>query len=90
MADECILYPCYFNAALKRREGRRVPRREGTKGPSLSEVERALRKLGLPFRAEEQHHPAHWMRHEGRVIVEWTEAKGALIRKVAQQMGVKR
>jgi signal recognition particle subunit SRP19 len=87
MADECILYPCYFNAALPRRQGRKVPRQNGAKGPSLSDVERALKKLRIRFRPEDQHHPAHWMRKEGRVVVEWKEAKGALIRNVAKQMG---
>lgn len=87
MADECILYPCYFNAALERRQGRKVPRREGAKGPSLPDMERALKKLGIRFRIETKHHPAHWMRHEGRLVVEWKEKKAALIRKMAKQMG---
>jgi signal recognition particle subunit SRP19 len=90
MADECILYPCYFNAALKRRQGRRVSRENGAKAPSLSEIERALKRTGLTFSAEDQHHPAHWERHEGRVVVEWKKGKAALIRKVAQQLGGKR
>ncbi len=90
MADECILYPCYFNSALERRQGRKVPQRDGAKGPSLHDIERALKRLGIPCRAEDKHHPAHWMRHEGRVVVAWKETKGALIRKVARQMGGKR
>jgi signal recognition particle subunit SRP19 len=90
MADECILYPCYFNAALERRQGRKVPRREGAKGPSLPDVERALKRLGIRFRTEDKHHPAHWMRHEGRVIAEWKERKEALVKKVARQLGGKR
>jgi len=90
MADECILYPCYFNAALLRRQGRRVPRQAGAKGPSLSEIERALKRIGIRFRSEDKHHSAHWMRREGRVVVEWTQAKEALIKKVAKQMGGRR
>lgn len=87
MADECILYPCYFNAALKRSEGRRVPRQSTAKSPSLSDLERALKRSGIRFRAEDRHHPAHWTRHEGRVVVEWQEGKEALIKKVARQLG---
>ncbi len=90
MADECILYPCYFNAALERRLGRKVPRQMGAKGPSLSDIERVLKRLGIRFRAEDKHHPAHWMRREGRVVAEWKEAKEVLIRKVAKQMGGRR
>ena len=87
MADgECILYPCYFNAAYSRAEGRRVPRNLGVKGPALTDIERALKKSGIPFRIEEHSHPAHWTRREGRVIVTWKENKQALIRKVAQKL----
>ena len=90
MADERILYPCYFNATLQLREGRRVPHHDGGKVPSLTDIERALKQLGIKFRAEDHHHPAHWMRHEGRIIVEWKGSKGDLIRKVAKQTGGKR
>jgi signal recognition particle subunit SRP19 len=90
MADECVLYPCYFNGALKRSEGRRVPIKMGIKAPSLAELERALKRSGIGFRAENNPHPAHWERHEGRVVVEWKKGKEMLIKKVAQQMGGKR
>lgn len=83
---ECILYPCYFNAAYSRAEGRRVPRSLGVKGPALTDIERALKKSGIAFRIEEHHHPAHWTRREGRVIVTWKESKQVLIRKVAQKL----
>ncbi|HUH79404.1 MAG TPA: signal recognition particle subunit SRP19/SEC65 family protein [Methanoregula sp.] len=87
---ERILYPCYFNAAYSRAEGRRVPRVLGVKAPALADLERVVRKLGLTFRAEEHHHPGHWIRREGRIVVAWTGSKEELIRKVAQRLGVKR
>ena len=90
MADECMLYPCYFNAALTRRQGRRVPHQGTAKVPSLADIERALKRSGLKFRTEAQHHPAHWERHEGRVVVEWKKGKGVLIKKVAQHLGGKK
>ena len=87
---ECILYPCYFNASLSRSEGRRVPRTLGAKGPVINDIERALKRANVKFRVEEHHHPAHWMRHEGRIIAEWHEKKESLIKKVAQKLEVKR
>lgn len=87
---ECILYPCYFNTALSREEGRRVPHTLGAKGPNAGDIERALKRLGIACQTEEHHHPAHWARHEGRVIATWTGKKGALIKKVARAMEVKR
>jgi len=87
---ECILYPCYFNTGYSRRQGRRVARSRGAKAPVTSDLERALTRAGVTFRVEEHHHPAHWMRREGRIVVEWHEGKGALIKKVAQRLEVKR
>jgi signal recognition particle subunit SRP19 len=89
-AGERILYPCYFNASYTRAEGRRVPRKLGVKGPVLTDIERALKKAGIPFRVEEHHHPSHWARREGRVIAEWTDKKEHLIRKVAQKLEVRK
>ena len=62
----------------------------GAKAPALADLERVLTRLGLTYRAEEHHHPGHWVRKEGRVVVEWTESKETLIRKVAEKIGVKR
>jgi signal recognition particle subunit SRP19 len=87
---ECILYPCYFNASLSRSEGRRVPRTLGAKGPVINDIERALKRANVKYRVEEHHHPAYWIRREGRIIAEWHEKKESLIRKVAQKLEVKR
>ena len=87
---ECILYPCYFNAGYSRCEGRRVPRSLGAKAPVLTDIERALRRVGVKYRVEEHHHPAHWVRREGRIIAEWKESKETLIRKVAQRLEVRK
>ena len=87
---ECILYPCYFNAAYTRAEGRKVPRSLSTKGPVLTDLERALSKAGVAFRVEEHHHPAHWARREGRVVAEWNGSKSGLMKKVAQKLEVRR
>ncbi len=87
---ECILYPCYFNTAYSRRQGRRVSRNRGVKAPVIGDLERALKRVGVAFRIEDHHHPSHWTRREGRIVAEWQEGKEALIKKVAQRLEVKR
>lgn len=87
MSAERILYPCYFDATLKRREGRRVPKGLGVKSPDLAAIEAALRKMKASYRLEEHHHPARWMEREGRVVVEWDGNKEDLIRRVAKRLG---
>lgn len=88
---ERLLYPCYFNATLTRAEGRRIARNQAAKNPALADLERALRRMKLTFRSEQQHHPAHWWKSEGRVVVSWKDrSKEDLIREVARNLEVKR
>jgi signal recognition particle subunit SRP19 len=90
LSGERILYPCYFDATLDRSSGRRVPSTLAVKGLTLQDLERALRREHLRFRAEEKYHPAHWPRKEGRVIVAWEGSKEELLRRVARALDVKR
>ena len=90
LSGERILYPCYFDAGLDRGSGRRVPRGLAVKGPTLQDLERALKKEHLKFRAEEKSHPGHWHKREGRLIVAWPGKKEELLRRVARALDVKR
>ncbi len=90
LSGERILYPCYFDAALERSSGRRVPRALAVKGPTLQDLERALKKERLSFRPEDKNHPAHWAKREGRLIVTWEGSKEALLRRVAKGLEVKK
>jgi len=87
MSAERILYPCYFDATLQRREGRRVPKELGVKSPDLPAIEAVLRKMKVPYRLEEHHHPARWAEREGRIVAEWEGSKEDLIRRVAKRLG---
>ena len=60
------------------------------KAPVITDLERALKRAGVKFRVEDNHHPAHWARKEGRIVAEWTEGKEALIKKVAQKLEVRK
>lgn len=87
MKGERILYPCYFNAALKRAEGRRVPIASATRDPTLADLEKAVKRSGLRFRVEQKHIPSRWWMKEGRILVQWSESKERLLKKVASQFG---
>ena len=88
---ERLLYPCYFNSALTRDQGRRVPRGKAVKNPCLADLEKALRKMKVAFRSEQHHHPCHWWKREGRIIVSWgAHSKEDLIKEVARYIEVKK
>ncbi|MDD1660641.1 MAG: signal recognition particle subunit SRP19/SEC65 family protein [Methanomicrobiales archaeon] len=86
---ERILYPCYFDAGLARGQGRRVPRGLAVKGPTMDDLERAVKRCGIKHRKEPKSHPAHWFRREGRIVAEWKGTKESLLRKVAGKLEVK-
>jgi signal recognition particle subunit SRP19 len=86
---ERILYPCYFDIGLERGQGRRVPRAMAVAGPTLDDLERAVKRVGIRHRKEAKSHPAHWSRREGRIVAEWKGTKVSLLKKVAAQLEVR-
>jgi signal recognition particle subunit SRP19 len=86
MKNERILYPCYFNAALMRQEGRRVSRSRAVKEPTLADIEKAAKKSGLTCRPEQKHHPAYWWKKEGRLVVNWDKSKEQLLKTIAARL----
>lgn len=87
MNPERTLYPCYFDSALTRREGRRVSQDLARETPKTRAIHKAAKKSGLSARIEENaHHPAFWWKQEGRVIVEWKGTKEELMKKIAQKL----
>ena len=90
MQGECILYPCYFDAALTRNKGRRVPRSRAIKDPSLADIEKALKRCRVRFRSEPRSHPAYWWKREGRIVVTWEKEKEKLLKMVAGFLEAKR
>ncbi|HWQ66047.1 MAG TPA: signal recognition particle subunit SRP19/SEC65 family protein [Methanospirillum sp.] len=78
-----ILYPCYFDAKLKRSEGRRVMTGDAVPTPGVQEIERALATCGVKYQREKKSHPGWWWKQEGRVIAEYDGLKSELIRNVA-------
>ena len=86
MKGERILYPCYFDAARKRSEGRRIPRAAAVPDPTLADLEKAVKKLGATYRVEAKPHPAVWMKREGRLVVSWKGSKEEILKKVAKKL----
>ncbi|MDH7594091.1 MAG: signal recognition particle subunit SRP19/SEC65 family protein [Methanomicrobiales archaeon] len=87
---ELIVYPCYFEAGLVRAKGRRVPVALAVHSPTLSDIEKALKRLKIEYRVDAKHHPAHWEKKGGRLVVLFSGRKTELIRKIAAAMERKR
>lgn len=82
-----VLYPEYFDSALSRGDGRRVPKASASDEVTVEKVAGAARALGLePVVEEKAAYPGRWWRRAGRVVVKKTMAKEKLLRKVAGRL----
>ena len=87
MNSERTLYPCYFDRALTRSQGRRVPKEMAQEAPQIKAIHKAAKRAGLSARIDEEAaHPAHGSKTKGRVIVEWKESKEELMKKIAPKI----
>lgn len=81
-----ILYPCYFNAKLSRKEGRRVAKTAAVCDMNRAALSRAVRAAGLIPVEETKNHPSRWFTSEGRVLVEFAGSKEELLKKIADKL----
>lgn len=65
-------------------EGRKVSKEIAVAEPSISEIERALKRLGLQYKIDkERAYPGKWYEKSGRVLVEWDSTKLELLKEVS-------
>lgn len=87
MKNRWVLWPSYIDSRLKRREGRRISRKEAVDSPTVQMISEALRSLGLEHEIDEgASYPSRWYRKEGRVMVENSLKKMEILRKVSAEI----
>jgi len=86
MKGELLFYPCYFDATLSRRKGRRVPVSLAVPKPTLQDLERAARRLGLSCEHDTRSHPAHWFERGGCLVVRTEISKATLLKRIAARL----
>ncbi|MBR6993052.1 MAG: signal recognition particle subunit SRP19/SEC65 family protein [Methanobrevibacter sp.] len=78
------IWPQYLNKNLSLKEGRKISKEDAVKDPSMNEIEKALKRLGLSYNIDkERAYPGKWYEKSGRVLVEWEGTKLELIREVS-------
>lgn len=74
---ENVLWPAYFDAALSRSEGRRVPLEQAVEEPSVDELARAVQQVGYDAVIErDKAYPREGYEARGRVLVENADDAG--------------
>ena len=78
------IWPQYLNENLSLKEGRKISKEDAVKDPSMNEIEKALKRLGLSYNIDkERAYPGKWYEKSGRALVEWEGTKLELIREVS-------
>lgn len=78
------IWPQYLNENLSLKEGRKISKEDSVKDPSMNEIEKALKRLGLSYNIDKQRaYPGKWYEKSGRALVEWEGTKLELIREVS-------
>ena len=80
----------YFDSALKRSEGRRVPLSAATREPTLTELRDACRRLNLQPQTQTARFPSLPSKESGYVSVLKSAPKQALLIRVARELSVVR
>ncbi|WP_432644733.1 signal recognition particle subunit SRP19/SEC65 family protein [Methanobrevibacter sp.] len=78
------VWPQYLNKNLTLNEGRKISLEDAVKDPTINDIERALKRLGLKYELEKNKaFPGKWYEKSGRALVEWDKTKLELIREIS-------
>ena len=81
------IWPQYLDKNLTLKEGRKIAKEYAVKEPTLNEIERAVKRLGLPYSVQKEFsYPGKWYEKSGRILVEWDKTKLELIREVSLEI----
>lgn len=78
------IWPQYLDKELSLGQGRKVSKEIAVSEPSITDIERALKRLGLQYSLQkERAYPGKWYEKSGRVLVEWEGTKLELLKEVS-------
>ena len=81
------IWPQYLDKNLTLKEGRKIAKEYAVKEPTLNEIERAVKRLGLSYSVQKEFsYPGKWYEKSGRILVEWDKTKLELIREVSLEI----
>ena len=79
-----VIWPQYLNKDLTLGEGRKVSKEIAVSSPTMSEIEKALKRLGFTYNVQQERaYPGKWYEKSGRVLVEYENTKLELIKEVS-------
>ena len=81
------VWPQYLDKDLSLSEGRKVSKEIAVSKPTISEIEKALKRLGFTYEIErDRAYPGKWYEKSGRILVEYDNTKLELIKEIALKL----
>jgi signal recognition particle subunit SRP19 len=89
---ENVVYPAYFDKALSRSEGRRVPESAAIDEPTVDEIAKAVQQVGYDAVVERDKSYSREYEQRGRVLVRGADdaSKNDLVQAIAAYVGILR
>ena len=85
--NKYVIYPLYFDSAVSRLNGRKVAKKHAVEKPSLENIAKAAKSLGLnPILEKDGFHPSTPWKKEGRILVEKKGPKTKLLIQLANRL----
>lgn len=82
-----MIWPQYLNSNLSLSEGRKVSLEYAVKDPTLNEISRALKRLGINCTVEKNKaYPGKWYEKSGRIIAESDKNKNELLKEICNEL----
>jgi signal recognition particle subunit SRP19 len=85
--NKYVIYPVYFDSTVSRLNGRRVAKKHAVEKPSLENLAKAAKSLGLnPVLEKDAVHSSTPWKKEGRILVEKKGSKTKLLLQLANRL----
>ena len=85
--DKYVIWPIYFDKSASRLSGRKVAKKHAVEKPSIEDIAKAAKSLGLnPILEKDYAYPSKHWKKEGRVLVGKKDSKCKLLVKIANRL----
>ena len=82
-----MVWPQYINKKLSLSEGRKVSKEFAVSDPTVNDIERAAKRMGLQVTVEkDKSYPGKWYEKSGRVLVESDAKKLELLKDICEEI----
>ena len=85
--DKYVIWPIYFDKSVSRLSGRKIPKKNAVEKPSLEDIAKAAKSLGLnPVLERNSAYPSRHWKKEGRILVDKKDSKSKILNQISNRL----